>query len=288
MQTTKLIQVDIDPREIGRNYPFELGIVGDIKNVVKQLLQMSKEMFSLEKPKYDKWLNEIKEWQQIWKEYKEPLLASDATPIRPERIIADIRKVLPKNGIFLSDVGVHHNWVVQYWDTYEAQTLQQAWGFAAMGFATCGVLGAKLAAPERPAVALCGDGSFMMTPHILATAVEYNLPAIWVIFNNYAYGSIRDLQQGFFGGRELATSFIKEETGELYNPDFVKLANAFGVGATKVEKPEDLSSILEYALALNKPYLIEVIVDRDIKPVGTGSWILPPFAPPAPNFKPRR
>jgi len=288
MEKTKLIHVDIDPREIGRNYPFALGIVGDVKLVVKQLSLMAKNVFSVEKPNYQAWHGQINEWQQIWQEYKEPLLNSDAEPIRPERIIGDIRKVLPRNGIFLSDVGVHHNWVVQYWDTYETQTILQAWGFAAMGFATCGVLGAKLAAPERPVVALCGDGSFMMTPHILATAVEYNIPAVWVIFNNFAYGSIRDLQLGYFGGRELVTSFVKEQTGEMYNPDFVRLANAFGVEANKVIRPQDLAGAVEYALKLNQPYVIEVIVDRDIKPVGTGSWVLPPFRHPEPNFKPRR
>src|SRR5680860_162347 len=277
MNTCKLIHVDIDAREIGRNYPFELGIIGDIKMVMQQLLEMAQLTLSSNKPNYSEWLGKINEWKQIWQQYKEPLIISDALPIRPERIIADIRKVLPKNGILLSDVGVHHNWVVQYWDTYEAQTILQAWGFAAMGFATCGVLGAKLAAPERPVVALCGDGSFMMTPHILATAVEYNIPAVWVIFNNFAYGSIRDLQQGYFGGRELATSFTKQESGELYNPDFVQLANSFGVQATKVLKPQDLAAAVEYGIKLNKSYLIDVVVDRDIKPVGTGSWVLPPF-----------
>lgn len=285
MKTTKLIQVDIDPREIGRNYPFELGIVGDVKIVVAQLLQMAQEQLGTEKPVYDEWHAMIRGWEQTWQEYNEPFLVSEAQPIRPERIIREIRKVLPKDGILLTDVGVHHNWVVQFWDTYESQTLLQSWGFAAMGFATCGVLGAKLAAPERPAVAICGDGSFMMTPHILSTAVEYNIPAIWVIFNNFAYGSIRDMQQGFFGGRELATSFQKDATGELYNPDFVGLANSFGVKATRVEKPQDLAGVLEYALKLNQPYLIDVVVDRNIKPIGTGTWVLPPFKHAEPNFK---
>jgi acetolactate synthase-1/2/3 large subunit len=286
MATTKLIHVDIDPREIGRNYPFELGIVGDVKMVALQLLSMAKEMFSVQKPHYDEWNGMIKEWKQVWKNFKEPFFHSDAVPIRPDRLIAEIRKALPKNGIFLTDVGVHHNWVVQFWDTYEPQTILQSWGFAAMGFATCGILGAKLAAPDRPVVSLSGDGSFMMCPHILATAVEYSIPAVWVIFNNHAYGSIRDLQYGFFGGREIATSFIRHDTGELYNPDFVKLADAFGVKSSKVERPQDLSGALEHAIKANQPYLVEVIVDREVKPVGTGSWVLPPFKHPEPNFKP--
>ena len=104
-------------------------------------------------------------------------------------------------------------------------------GFGGMGFAVCGVLGAQLAAPERPCVSVCGDGGFLMTPHVLATAVEYGIPAVWIVWNNYGYVSIRDLQLGFFGGREFATSFAIESTGELYSPDFVTLAGASGFAA---------------------------------------------------------
>src|SRR5712691_8877459 len=108
---------------------------------------------------------------------------------------------VPKDGIVLVDVGVHHNWMVQQWPVYLPQTLLQSWGFAAMGFAVGGVLGAKLAAPGRPAVAVCGDGGFLMTSNAVATAVEYGIPATWVVWNNYGYVSIRDLQRGAFGKR---------------------------------------------------------------------------------------
>ena len=153
-------------------------------------------------------------------------------------------------------MGEHHNWFVQYYDTYEPSTLLQSWGFASMGFGVCGVLGAKLAAPEKKCVCVCGDGGFMMTPHILCTAVEYNIPAVWVIFNNYGWNVIRHQANGAWPGREIVTSFRKESTGELYNPDFVALAKACGANGAKVEKPGDFKEIFHQAVHSNEPFVI--------------------------------
>jgi acetolactate synthase-1/2/3 large subunit len=153
-----------------------------------------------------------------------------------------------------------------------------------MGFATCGILGAKLAQPESPAIAVVGDGSFMMTPHILATAVEYDIPAVWVVWNNYGYCSIRDMQLGMFG-QELATSFQIDKTKKLFSTDFVMLARSMGVDGARVDRANDLEGILETAIKSNRPYLVEVPVDRDIRPVGTGTWQLPPIPHGEPNFR---
>jgi len=114
--------------------------------------------------------------------------------------------------------------------------------------------------------------------------MEYDIPAVWVIWNNYGYCSIRDMQLAFFG-QELATSFQKDKTKELYNPDFVMLARSFGVEAARVNRASDLEGVLETAIKANKPYLVEVPVDRDIRPVGTGTWQLPPFPHGEPNFR---
>ena len=92
-------------------------------------------------------------------------------------------------------------------------------GFGPMGFGVAGVMG-PLAAPDRPAVSVCGDGAFFMHANVLGTAVEYNIPVVWLVWNNYAYGSIRGLQRGYLGGRELATDFHHPDTGKPYNPDF--------------------------------------------------------------------
>ncbi|MCL5935479.1 MAG: thiamine pyrophosphate-binding protein, partial [Firmicutes bacterium] len=205
---TKLIHVDIDPDELGRNYPPHIGIWGDVKTVLKQFLAgVDGEI------KYSSntapWWEEIRKWKQDWIETVQPRLNLNSSPIRPERVIGGMRKVLTDDAIIVSDVGVHHNWLFQLWPTYYPHTFLQSWGFASMGFGVCGVLGAKLAAPERKCVSVCGDGGFMMTPHILCTAVEYNIPAVWVVWNNYGYCGIRDIQLYSFNGRELASSFMK-------------------------------------------------------------------------------
>ena len=287
MNSTDLVQVDIDAREIGKNYPVELGIVADAKLFMVQLLDAAKKRFSRDIPDWSEWNAQIKEWQRIWDLSIKPVLENDVIPISNGKVISEIRRVLPENGILLTDCGAHHNWVVQFWKTYEPQTILQSWGFSTMGFGTMGAVGAKLAAPHRPVVAFVGDGSFMMGPQILATAVEYNLPVVWVILNNYAYGSIRDMQVGYFDQREICTTFKDIESGNLYSPDYVSLARSFGAEGVKVEKPEHLSGALDAAIKSNKPCVVEVMTNRDVHPLGTGSWHFVPFPPVVPSFTPK-
>jgi acetolactate synthase-1/2/3 large subunit len=286
MRDTKLIQVDIDAREIGKNYPIDLGAVADIKSFMAQLLEAARMKFHDDKPDFSEWNAQVDEWQKAWDLSIKPVLENDITPISTGRVIHEIRKALPDNGIFLSDVGVHHNWAVQFWKAYEPQTILQSWGFATMGFATAGAIGAKLAAPQRPVVAFVGDGSFMMTPQILATAVEYNIPAVWVVLNNYAFGSIRDLQVGYFNKHEICTTFKDSITGDFYSPRYDMLARSFGAEGTKVDKPELLGDALDAAIRSGKPHVIDVLINREIHPIGTGSWHFLPFQPPMPNFTP--
>jgi acetolactate synthase-1/2/3 large subunit len=281
---TRLIQIDNDPTEIGRNYPVELGIVGDVAGALEVLIRRAREKLGGRTQRYPDWIARLDECRAIWDRYQAQYRESDAVPMRPERLVQGLARVVPENALFASDVGVHHNWLVQLWKTRRPRHFLQSWGFASMGLATCGILGAKLAQPDSPAIAVAGDGSFLMTPHILATAMEYEIPAVWVIWNNYGYCSIRDMQLGYFG-RELATSFAIERTGALYNPDFTMLARSFGVDALRVDRPGDLESALETAIRANRPYLVEVPVDRDIRPIGTGTWTLPPFPHAEPNFR---
>jgi len=153
-----------------------------------------------------------------------------------------------------------------------------------MGFATSGILGAKLAAPDRPRVAVVGDGSFLMTPDALATAVEYDIPVVWVVWNNQGYCSIRDIQHGMFAGRELATSFQNDGSRAPYSPDFAARARSFGVASHTVIHAGEVEDAIITAIAANRPYLIEVPVERDIRPIGTESWELLPLPQPEPNF----
>ncbi len=284
---TRLVHVDIDVGEIGRNFPVHLGLVGDARTVLGQMLA-AVDARPIAVEGREAWLADIAKWRRAWEEFVAPGWTSEAEPIHPQRVVRALREVMPDEGIILADSGVHHNWIVQFWQARRPRTVLNTWGFSAMGFGVCGVLGAKLAAPERPCVAVCGDGGFMMRPDVLCTAVEYDIPAVWLIWNNYAYGAIRDIQTGLLAKREIATSFVRERTGELYNPDFVALARACGVDGIRVERPGDLAPALEHAIRAGAPFVLDVRVDRDIKPPGVGTWQLPPLPYGEPVFGRRR
>ena len=279
---SRLIQVDLDPAEIGRNYPVELGILADIRGFLAGLVEVAR-AGSPRRPT-DAWLSELGERRKVWERYHAPLGASTATPVRPERLIRALGNALPPEAIVAADVGSHHNWLVQLWTTRRPRRFLQSWGFGSMGFATSGILGAKLAAPEAPCIAVVGDGSFLMTPHAVATAVEYGIPVVWVVWNNFGFTSIRDLQLGAFK-RELDSSFRRADTGELYSPDFASLARSFGADGVRVDRPGDLEETLAAAVRAGRPSLVEVMIDREIRPVATGGWELPPLPPAQPNFE---
>jgi len=280
---TKLIHVDIDAQEIGRNYPVHLGVVGDVRTVLRQMLECQNCGDSVRSDR-EHWLADISKWTAEWEAFISPGRESDLSPIHPQRVVQALQRVMPVDGIVVPDSGVHHNWIVQFWKARNPQTVLNTWGFSAMGFGVCGVLGAKLAAPDRPCVAVCGDGGFMMRPDVLCTAVEYDIPAVWLIWNNFAYGAIRDLQTGLLQEREIATSFVQHSAGQLYNPDFVALARACGVEGLRIERAADLPAAIEHAIEVHAPFVLEVCVDRDIKPPGIGTWQLPPLPYGEPSF----
>ena len=292
---TRLIQVDADEQELARNYPVHLGVQADPKVFLQQLLawldrdggpggQANGQTPVAATPGRSGWLGQVAAWKQEWRTYMDQRYRPEAKPISAQHLLRTLRRVLPRDGILAVDVGVHHNWVVQQWESYSPQTILQSWGFAAMGFGAAGVLGAKLAAPERPAVALCGDGGFLMVSHAVATAVEYGIPVTWVVWNNFGYVSIRDLQRGAFGPRELATMFARQESGELFSPDFALLARAYGAQGVRVESPGDLGDALEAALRSGRPTVVDVVMDREDAPVAVGTWQLPPLPHPEPNY----
>ncbi len=279
---TKLIHVDLDPSEIGRNYPTELGIVGDAREVLRQLLELAERRG----PKRDRspWHEAIEDYRSEWRNFIEPNKASDEVPIDPRRVIADLRRVAPDDTLMITDTGNHQTWMEQYWDAYAPRSVFTPGGFAAMGFGTCGVLGLKLARPNQPAVCVTSDGSFSMFPTAVATAVEYDLPAVWVVMNNHSIGVIRDLQRFYMDGRELGTSFRKHATGELWNPDFVKLAEAMGADGYLVEQPGDLGGTFEAALRGGRPAVVDVRVNRDTPVPIVGTWQFPPITQVEPTF----
>jgi acetolactate synthase-1/2/3 large subunit len=275
---TKLVHVDIDPQELGRNYPPTLGIIADIKVFTKQLLTTLPQRPGIEASRYATWRAQVQGWQAEWEAFVRPHFGDSTNPLRPEFVVGTLQKILPDDVILALDSGVHHNWFMQFWKSKRPQSMLNSWGYSSMGFGVCGVMGAQLAAPDRPCVAVVGDGGFTMAPYVLCTAVEYNLPVVWIVWNNFAWGAIRDIQHGLFNGREIGTAFYKGETGERYNPDFAAWARACGADGYTVTRPNELGPAVEQALRNKRPCVIDVHVDAEIRPPSTGTWQLPPTA----------
>jgi len=289
---SRLIHVDADPSVIGRNFPAALGVVASPGEVLRQLIgglerrrRAGDERAAADAPQRRRWLAEVEVWQAEWERHVAPARSSDAVPMRPERVLAGLRAALPGDGILLSDVGAHHNWIVQEWRPGGPGTLLQSWGFAAMGFGAAGALGARLAEPGRPVVAVVGDGGFLMLPSVVATAVQNDLPAVWLVWNNGGFISIRDQQRAYFGpNRELATTFRYAMTGKPYTADYAAMARAMGAEGFRVDRPADLEPVLTTALESGRPTVVDVAVDPDTAQPAVGTWQLPPLPHPDPSF----
>jgi hypothetical protein len=175
-----------------------------------------------------------------------------AFPVKPQRILADVRRAMDDDDILLSDVGAHKMWIGRCYQCERPNTCLISNGFCSMGFALPGAIGAKLAMPDRRVLAINGDGGFLMNVQELETAVRLKLPIVFMIWNDSEYGLIRWKQEASFG-RHSHIGFT--------NPDFVKLAESFGAAGFRVERTEDLAGILEEALAADRPVVIDCPVD---------------------------
>ncbi len=274
---TKLIHVDIDPDEIGRNYPVALGLMADVRTFLRQILGEldARKDITAKAAARAKWLGAIAGYRKEWEAFVAPGFVDDASPINPQRAAHEIDKALPADAILVSDIGIHHNWLLQYCKPRRPDSLIGSMGFGPMGFGVAGALGAKLAAPDRPCVSVCGDGAFFMHASVLGTAVEYKIPVVWVVWNNYAYASIRGLQRGYLDGRELATDFKHPDTGQPYNPDFAAMARSAGIEGVRIDRAADLGDAVKAGIATGRPYLIDAQISADKNPGGAGVWELP-------------
>jgi len=273
---TKLIQVDIDEAAIGRNYPVHIGLSVDVRTFLRQLLALHD---GSGRGAHGDWVKEVTAWKTEWNEYNEKRCRPDARPLDPEHIIKTMRKVLPRDGILAVDVGSHHTWVTSRWESYLPQTVIQAWGYGAMAFGAAGALGAKLAAPDKPVVALCGDGGFGMVPHVLATAVEYQIPVTWVIWNNGGLGAVRP-----DGSSRYTSRWMRHPTGEPLPPDYAAIANAYGAAGIRIEAPSQFGDALGRAIKSGQPTVLDVQVDPQRTRVGVSGWSMPPNPPTKPEY----
>lgn len=262
---SKLIHIDIDPDEIGRYYPTEVGIWADAKSAVEDILAAIRAIGESPRSALNTArISQIESDRRAWLEALEEKRTSNDIPIRPERLMKELREAIPRDGIVFVDTGKVKNWAYQQFDAYGPDTFYIGIGWTPMGHSPAAALGVKLANPDRPVVALVGDGSFQQVPWSLSTAVDYNIPVTIVIFNDYAFGAVRDIQLADYEGRLLCVD-MKKDTGELFNPDFVAMSRAFGADAERVEDPKDLGPALRRAISSDRPYVLDVVLNRDVK-----------------------
>lgn len=260
--TAKVVQVDVDAAEISRNYPVEVGMLSDAAVFFDDLgaaLGANGPM-----PDRSAWLQQVDGYRTAWVDSIQPLLTASSSPIHPARLCHEIGEALGPDGRVFIDVTD----MIQYAEPYMTIRNPGAWvfngGMAEMGWAASGVLGAVAADRSRPAVVLCGDGGFNMVSQILATAVEYDLPAVWVIVNNHELGIERKGSNVAFKRNHPWVSFTRKDTGEPYNPDYTALALANGALGERVEKAEDFAPALQRALASGRPYVIDTPIDPTV------------------------
>jgi len=273
----KLIHIDIEPQEIGRNYPVEIGAVADLKAALKVLVRVAKEMLP-EGVSRDQLRNDIAAFRSGFAASNVEMQQSDAFPMMPERILADLRAAMPRDAYLTSDVGWNKNGVAQQFDIYTPGTALIPGGFATMGFGPPAAVGAKIAAPDRVVISLVGDGGFGQNPAVLATAAEMNLPVIWVVMNNNAYGTIAGLQKAHYD-LNYGTLFPKAPSPLEQTPDYATIARAYGCDGVRVACAADFKPALEAAIASGRPTVIDVAMINNPTPT-SGHWnILDIYSP---------
>ncbi|MDK2866731.1 MAG: acetolactate synthase large subunit [Clostridiales bacterium] len=265
---TTFMQIDADPVEIGRNYPVEIGAVADIDQALKTLLAAAKKLCP-EGVKREEMKAAIAKNKADFKASNVAISEDGRFPMTPQRILKDVREVFPEDGIIATDVGWNKNGVGQQFEITIPRTIMHPGGLATMGFGPAAILGIKLAAPDKKVITLVGDGGFGANPTVLATAVEQNIPVVWVVMNNSAFGTIAGLTASHYP-HSFGTIF-KTPDGESYSPNWAEIAAGYGVKSKRITSADEFKAAFEEALASDVPYLLDVPMENIPVPTD-GIW----------------
>jgi acetolactate synthase-1/2/3 large subunit len=272
---TKLIQLDIDSQEIGKNYPVEVPLVCDAASGLRDLLDAVEDAIPQRDYTDLPFYGSIDEAKRKWVEEQTPLQHSTAVPMSMQRAMLELRSVLDRSAIVTSGAGLPQAIVRQSFPVYEPRTHITSGGFSSMGFTVPAALGAKLAHPDRQVVGIAGDGDFMQTMQEMATAAMYEIPSLILVLNNCGWISIRNGQRAFMSG---PSGVYFDRRGEPYTPRYAEIAREFGLHGERVEDPADLGVAVQKALSSDGPAVVEAMVAREGKESGlikTGWWDAP-------------
>ena len=250
----KIIHIDIDPTSISKNIKVDIPIVGDSKNVLGKMIEIAmedKEDFGTYPSHISKWIHETESWKR---EY--PLTYVRNGTLKPQYVIERIFDITKGNAIITTEVGQNQMWTAQFYKFLKPRSLLTSGGLGTMGFGFPAGIGAQVAFPDSLVIDIAGDGSIQMNIQELATAVQYGLPVKVVILNNGYLGMVRQWQELFYEKRYAWTHV-------QYAPDFVKVAEAYGAVGFRIEKEEDVDSVLDEAFQDKRPAFIDVLVNPE-------------------------
>ncbi|VVB95227.1 3D-(3,5/4)-trihydroxycyclohexane-1,2-dione hydrolase [uncultured archaeon] len=242
----KIIHIDIDPAEIGKNVRVDVPIVGDAKNVLKTLLKYVKQ----EQLKTDAWNKKIAAWK---KEF--PLTYKKDNLLRPQFVVEQISEICP-DAVVVTEVGQNQMWAAQFFNYRNPRTFISSGGLGTMGYGFPAAMGAKVGKPESTVIDIAGDGSFQMNSQELATVVQNDIPVIVAILNNGFLGMVRQWQELFFNRRYSQTCLES-------SVDFVKLAEAYGALGLRATKKNDVKDVIEEAVKSGRPTVIDFVVEKE-------------------------
>lgn len=244
---SKVFHIDIDPAEINKNIPTAGSLVGDVKSILQKLLPL------IENKKRTDWVNKIQEWK---KDYPECYDVNPKDSINPKFICECVHKIAGDDAFVTTEVGQHQMWVAQFYPFAKPRTFITSGGLGTMGFGTGAAMGIQFANPKARVVHIAGDGSFRMNCNELATIQHYNLPIVIVVVNNGTLGNVRMWQKLFYGKRYSQTTLD-------FGPDWVKLAQAYGIDGYRACNSDEFAKVFDAAFKSGKPAIIDAKVDID-------------------------
>jgi len=250
----EVIHVDIDPAEISKNIEADHPLIGDAKQVLRQLddaMESAYDAADASPESYEAWRENCQTWKE---EYAMSYDTPDDEPLKPQYVVERFSELADDDAIVSTGVGQHQMWASQYWTYTEPRTWVSSHGLGTMGYGVPSAIGAKLAAPDQEVVCFDGDGSFLMTVQELSVAVREDLDVTYVILNNEAVGMVRQWQDGFYEGRRMASEYP-------WIPQFDMLAEAFGARGFRLEDYDDVDDVIEKARSYDGPAVIDAIID---------------------------
>ncbi|MBI4640134.1 MAG: thiamine pyrophosphate-binding protein [Candidatus Tectomicrobia bacterium] len=244
----KVIQIDIEPKHVGWAYPAEVSLIGDAKAVLRQLLKMGGEI--LQRSNRETIIAQLQERKKAEAFFENEALYSEQVPIMPQRLVKDLNEALDPSTIITLDAGSNRVWMAHYYKTKGPKTMLVPGGLAGMGWSAPAAVTAKLLYPERPCVSVSGDGGFSMSMHVISTALQYNLPVVFVVMNNSSLGMVAT---GDLGARS---------PSDYIDTDFAAIARGFGCEGFRVENPSEIKEAVREALKQEKPTVVDVITEK--------------------------